>query len=317
MARPSVAGYCWPQSVVAGDSFGVHLSATTGSIAVEIARDGAVREVVFRGEVTVDDQPVTTRGSTDGCDWPAALTIDVDATWGSGYYEVLLTGESDGRVVVGRAFVVAPPATSARRAPRPRHQHVARLQRLRGHEPLQRRHAGLAAAPDGSGLPLQAAGSGAAGGIGQPSDPYLAAHIGYLTVNRLSSWAGSAGWPNWEKPFVAWAEGAGYELDVATSADLDAQPDLLARYRLMLSVGHDEYWSAPMRDAVESFIGDGGNVAFLSGNTSFWQVRLEDEGRTMVGSSSGSGTIPVTAPTGRARSRACGRTETSAVPRTP
>jgi hypothetical protein len=43
-----------------------------------------------------------------------------------------------------------------------------------------------------------------------------------------------------------------------------------------------------MRDTVEGFIGDGGNAAFLSGNTSFWQVRLEDptpEGpaATMVG----------------------------------
>jgi hypothetical protein len=53
-------------------------------------------------------------------------------------------------------------------------------------------------------------------------------------------------------------------------------------------VGHDEYWSGPMRDTVEAFIGNGGNVAFLSGNTAFWQVRLEghtDEGpaASMVG----------------------------------
>ena len=47
------------------------------------------------------------------------------------------------------------------------------------------------------------------------------------------------------------------------------------RYRLVLSVGHDEYWSGPMRDTVEGFIGRGGNVAFFSGNTSLWQVRLE------------------------------------------
>ena len=37
-----------------------------------------------------------------------------------------------------------------------------------------------------------------------------------------------------------------------------------------------------MRDTVEQFISTGGNVAFLSGNTSFWQVRLEDGGDTMV-----------------------------------
>jgi hypothetical protein len=53
-------------------------------------------------------------------------------------------------------------------------------------------------------------------------------------------------------------------------------------------VGHDEYWSAGMRDTVEGFIGRGGHAAFLSGNTAFWQVRMEDptpEGpaATMVG----------------------------------
>jgi hypothetical protein len=51
----------------------------------------------------------------------------------------------------------------------------------------------------------------------------------------------------------------------------------------VVSVGHGEYWSSPMRDTVERFVGRGGNVAFLSGNTAFWQVRLEDGGDTMVG----------------------------------
>jgi hypothetical protein len=37
-----------------------------------------------------------------------------------------------------------------------------------------------------------------------------------------------------------------------------------------------------MRDAVEQFVAGGGNAAFLSGNTSFWQVRLEDD-HTMIG----------------------------------
>jgi hypothetical protein len=31
-----------------------------------------------------------------------------------------------------------------------------------------------------------------------------------------------------------------------------------------------------MRDTTEAFIARGGNVAFFSGNTSFWQVRMED-----------------------------------------
>jgi hypothetical protein len=53
-------------------------------------------------------------------------------------------------------------------------------------------------------------------------------------------------------------------------------------YRLLLSVGHDEYWSWGMRDTVDDFVERGGNVAFFSGNSLYWQVRFEDEGRTMV-----------------------------------
>ena len=37
-----------------------------------------------------------------------------------------------------------------------------------------------------------------------------------------------------------------------------------------------------MRDAAESFIQRGGNLAFFSGNTVYWQVRYEDNWRTMV-----------------------------------
>lgn len=37
-----------------------------------------------------------------------------------------------------------------------------------------------------------------------------------------------------------------------------------------------------MRDTVERFLGGGGNIAFLTGNTCWWQFRLEDDGRTFV-----------------------------------
>jgi hypothetical protein len=46
---------------------------------------------------------------------------------------------------------------------------------------------------------------------------------------------------------------------------------------LLISVGHDEYWSLEMRDNVEAFVRNGGNVAFFSGNTCWWQVRIENE----------------------------------------
>jgi hypothetical protein len=86
----------------------------------------------------------------------------------------------------------------------------------------------------------------------------------------------------WELPFIRWAEKAGYVLDYAVNSDLEHRPEMLKDYKLVLSVGHDEYWSAPMRDHLEQFIAAGGNVAFFSGNTCCWQVRSEDAGRALV-----------------------------------
>ena len=48
------------------------------------------------------------------------------------------------------------------------------------------------------------------------------------------------------------AEREGIALDYATNGDLEAHPEILGAYRLVLSVGHDEYWSREMRDAVNA-----------------------------------------------------------------
>lgn len=89
-------------------------------------------------------------------------------------------------------------------------------------------------------------------------------------------------WHHWEQHFVAWAERSGYQIDYAVNSDLEFRPEILKDYRLVLSVGHDEYWSSSMRDHLEAFIANGGNVAFFSGNCLFWQVRSENDGRDLV-----------------------------------
>ena len=120
-------------------------------------------------------------------------------------------------------------------------------------------------------------------GTGAP-DPQNAAHVGYIQINHLSGYAGSAGWPDWELPFIEWAECNGFEIGVCTNADLEEHPEVLDGASLYLSVGHDEYWSQGVRDTVEAFVAGGGNPAFFSGNTSLWQVRIEgDDADVMVG----------------------------------
>ncbi len=287
MARPIVSGYCWPRSLEAGGTTALHLSATTGTVDVEVARVGAERTVVFRADaVSVGDHPIPDDASAHGCRWPVALELAVGPAWAPGYYEVLLTGSAQGRTVADRAFLVVLPSPEATDRSTllvlgtntwDAYNDFGGTNLYNGGTQVSRQRpmaAGYLHKPPGAGRRVSSV---------HPPDPQIAAHVGYLAINHLSGWAGSAGWPNWEEPFVAWAEREGYALDVATNADLDERPGLLDRYSLVLSVGHDEYWSGAERNAVETFIGRGGNVAFLSGNTSFWQVRFEDGGATLVG----------------------------------
>ncbi|MFC4059383.1 N,N-dimethylformamidase beta subunit family domain-containing protein [Planomonospora corallina] len=86
----------------------------------------------------------------------------------------------------------------------------------------------------------------------------------------------------WEEGMIRWLGPAGYAVDYCSGLDLHDGAGLLAGYRLLVVNGHDEYWSAGMRDSVEDFVRRGGNLAVFSGNTCWWQFRLEDGGRTMV-----------------------------------
>ncbi len=84
---------------------------------------------------------------------------------------------------------------------------------------------------------------------------------------------------HWDALALGWLEAEGFAVDVCTDLDLHG-PDgdaLLAAYRLLVSVGHDEYWSEAMRTCVERFVAAGGNAAFLGGNTCWWEVTFDDE----------------------------------------
>lgn len=280
MSFETVTGYCWPQSVAPGGGVALHLSSAGGRpVQVEIARLAADRTIVWTGTVEAGDHPTPLDASSNGCQWPAATTVATDEDWVSGYYEVLMTIDVDGRTRRSHAFfVVRPAADSANTillqlATNTWHAYNdfggRNLYNGGTHASLERPMApGYLFKPEGAGRRVTTT---------NPPDRDMNTHVGYVRMNRLSAWAGSAGWPDWEWPFLAWAERNGYGIDVISNADLEEHPTIIDRYKLVLSVGHDEYWSGPMRDTVEGFIANGGNAVFFSGNTSLWQVRMEEQ----------------------------------------
>jgi hypothetical protein len=254
-----VEGYADRLSYRPGESVALHVSTPAKTFAVEVAREGAERKVVWsRSDVPGAEHPVPDDASARGCRWPVALRVPVAESWPSGYYSVRLRVADNGgeftrrnrRTAEGSAFFVVLPARPGR-------------------------------------------------------DAAILLQLATNTYNAYNNWGGGSLYAyngrdkvqgrrvsfdrppasqffTWEHPFVAWAERAGYKIDYAVNSDLEFRPEILAPYRLVLSVGHDEYWSSPMRDHLEKFIADGGNVAFFSGNAVCWQVRSEDDGRALV-----------------------------------
>ncbi|MDZ4825318.1 MAG: DUF6605 domain-containing protein, partial [Actinomycetota bacterium] len=84
-------------------------------MSVEVTRVGGERTIVFANDAVPTDHHATPPDTAaKGCDWPAALVLDVDRAWRSGYYEVVLEVEVDGKLRRSHAFFVVRPAPGAR-----------------------------------------------------------------------------------------------------------------------------------------------------------------------------------------------------------
>ncbi len=273
----TIAGYCWPQSVRPGESVSLHGSTSAARFDLEVVRQGLRDEVVHEARgLAGAAHPVPADVAERGCGWPVALEIAVGDDWRSGFYLVRLTAADGTRA---QAFFV-----------------------VRAREPgttlLVLSTSTYAAYNDWGGPSYYTGGHVVSlerplpQGFLERDAPhrFRAARAGDLPPEEVAAelqkgtsfWVVAAGWSAWELLFVRWAEAQGLELDYAVSADLETVPGLLDPYRLYVSVGHDEYWSAGMRDAVEGFVDRGGCAAFFSGNTSFWQIRYEDDYRRQV-----------------------------------
>ena len=86
--------------------------------------------------------------------------------------------------------------------------------------------------------------------------------------------AGAGDFLYFELPFLLFAERSGHPLGYATDVDLHADPHLLDGARAVVTLGHDEYWSADMRDNVVVARDRGVNLAFLGGNEIYRHMRL-------------------------------------------
>ena len=254
-----IEGYPSEISCAPGDTLKLHVSTTGAQYSVKIERLGAVPKTVHQESgIAGKSFPVPESASTKGCGWPVSYQWELPAALQSGYYRVWFSTSDKGGKYIQR---------------------------------------NLRTAESGCYFVVRPTSPG--------KDTKILLQLSTNTYNAYNNWGGSSLYgfhgrgglqghqvsfhrppgslySKWEGPFVEWAEKNGYKLDFCTNMDLQERPDIVKNYELILSVGHDEYWSWEMRDTIEAFAADGGNVAFFSGNTCCWQVRWEEETESLT-----------------------------------
>ena len=234
--------------------------------AASISQEEVVRETwadaPFTPSTPQDDRAL----AASGCSWPASYVVDpVPSAWRSGYYVAALTGYSAPDLATPVAGATADLAFVVTALPRGQRSRI------------------LLRFSDTTAQAYNSWGGHSLYTEDPPAPPQVSYDRPFFNPYATPGDPGFSGIATGaEVAFLRWAEANGFPLEYCVSSDLHDDPHYLDPYDLLLSVGHDEYWSKEMRDQVESFIANGGNVCFFSGNTCWWQVRFEPDTRTMV-----------------------------------
>ena len=292
-------GYTGRPSYAPGEVLELHVSTTATTWGFEVWRDGSTFELLHRAlglpglSHAIGDDVVS-----EGCNWPVSATLAIPEDWQSGGFIVVLRAEQNGSEVSQDAFFVlraASPGTKSKLAlvvatytwleyndwgggcgysssdhvvedtsnPDARHGNFKR--KLSFQRPWSR---GLIRAP--GGFPRIAEKVSRLGAsTGMPAADWAMSH-GY------SIWSIASGWARYDGLTARWLESEGYEPELLSQWDLDRDPSILDNYRLVITSGHDEYWSAAGRKVLDDFIEAGGRYARFAGNIC-WQVRLDED----------------------------------------
>jgi hypothetical protein len=313
--QEKLCGYASARSVLPGETIQFHISSQVGAYRIDVYRQGV--NLVYMASVPLNLGPARAYGISrsafeEGAQWPAAASLTIPATWPSGLYLARLQaggppifpgpGEVEAQMMSARSPAVS--ATAAATST-PVTRFFPDLVTydipfvVRPTSPGSQARILLAAADTTyeaynywGGRSLYGHGCSGLDSSGNPgaiahiwSAPYGLLQPRALEVSFLRPFASAVGvlrMQTFEIPMIQWLERNGFRVDVCAASDLHKFPELLSNYRLLVSVGHDEYWSEEMRDNVEAFLENGGNAAFLSGNTCWWAVRFTLDGNKMI-----------------------------------
>lgn len=244
----SEGGYADRSSVVQGGKISFSLASSASPVDVQIVNRARTSKVLMT-LTKLNAPPRSCDGLyAVGCHWPATATIQIPPSWPSGYYAAMFT-TSRGLSYI--PFIV--------RAANPGNQAPMLIV---------------------SGTNTWVAYNNFGGKNVYPSNsPARSPRVSF--DRPFADQDGLGRMRSWDQPFLDWLENEQRPYEVASDVDLE-DPTLLAHYRAVVLVGHLEYWTLNARANLDKFNAAGGHIAIFAGNTMWWQIRYEDNGRTLV-----------------------------------
>jgi len=260
---PDIEGYCSRQSLYAGETLEVFVSARhEGEFTLEIFRTGyyggrGARLMTTLGPLPCGPQPTPepTRGEKHlhECLWEPSLSLEIPADWVSGVYLGRLTTPDQTGFGYWQSYVVF----------------IVKDDREADFCLQCSDNTWQAYNRWPNDFSIYTHPKGVSGPWAEVSFDRPYAKYAQIYEHPLS--IGSGEWLCFEFPMAYWLEEQGYDVTYCSNADM-VDPDYArpGRFKAFLSNGHDEYWDIREYENVERLRDTGTNLLFFSGNAVCW-----------------------------------------------
>ncbi|MDO9524292.1 MAG: hypothetical protein Q7J57_01915, partial [Gemmobacter sp.] len=256
---PEIYVYTDAMSYDPGDEVAFHASTLADTWTLQIYRDGHAPEMVHE-EMRIAGRftAMPDRAWRDGCGWPVLHRWRIPEDQRSGFYRVVSTClRPDGERFVQHHFFIVRPTKTTRQGRIV--MMLATATWTAYNDWGGANHYFGIDGPDGNeGSPILSTqrpytrgmiwlpkGAARITGAGNPqmgdAPRYPSKEWGYS--GGWGQYYAAAGWAQFDRHFLVWAESEGFAVDVISQTDLHYRPDLLDGYGCLITCGHDEYWS--------------------------------------------------------------------------
>ncbi len=281
-----IEGYASLTSVNVGSAIRFFVSTSDPTFHIDVFRTGWYGGLGARlmttisglpGAVQATPAPDPVTGVID-CNWQSSYTLSVPASWTSGIFLARLTADVSGK----QSYIIFVVRDDQRSSDLVFQSSVTTFEAYNFWPGGSNGKSLYGWAPGGRAWQISFNRPYVLGYSYTPQSPGAASGVGageYLA--NLQPGPDTSGYPipaaGFEYNMVRWLEENGYDVTYITNIDMHEDAALLQNHKAYLSVGHNEYWSMPMVQNLQSAMNSGVNAGFFGSNTMYWQIRLQPD----------------------------------------